>query len=71
MPERIRLNGIDCPEKDQTFGQNAKQFTAQLSSGKLVTIEEHGPYRYGRTIGDVLLPDGRNLNHELVGAGLA
>ncbi len=27
--------------------------------------------RYGRTVGVVLLPDGRSLNHELVRAGLA
>ena len=27
--------------------------------------------RYGRTVGEVILPDGRVLNHELVRAGLA
>ncbi len=27
--ERIRLHGIDCPEKRQAFGNRAKQFTAQ------------------------------------------
>lgn len=27
--------------------------------------------RYGRLVGEVLLPDGRNLNHELVRAGMA
>ncbi len=34
-------------------------------------MQDYGPDKYGRTIGDVLLPDGRVLNHELVKAGFA
>jgi micrococcal nuclease len=30
--EKIRLNGIDCPEKRQAFGQLAKQFTVTSSN---------------------------------------
>jgi endonuclease YncB( thermonuclease family) len=41
-PERIRLYGIDCPEKGQSFGQNAKQATSSLLFGKDVRIESHG-----------------------------
>ncbi len=69
--ERIRLNGIDCPEKRQAFGNRAKQFASALVFGKTVTVQDHGRDRYGRTIGDVRLPDGRVLNHELVQEGLA
>ena len=69
--EKVRLNGIDCPEKRQAFGQRAKQFTSKLAFGKDVTVTTFGHDKYGRTIGDVLLPDGRTLNRELVKAGLA
>ncbi len=69
--ERIRLHGIDCPEKRQAFGNRAKQFTSTLVFGKTVTVQFVDRDRYGRTVGVVLLPDGRSLNHELVRAGLA
>jgi len=39
--------------------------------GKSVTVQVLDRDRYGRTVGVVLLPDGRSLNHELVRAGLA
>ncbi len=69
--ERIRLHGIDCPEKRQAFGNRAKQFTSNLVFGKTVTVQVLDRDRYGRTVGVVLLPDGRSLNHELVKAGFA
>ncbi len=69
--ERIRLHGIDSPEKRQAFGNRAKQFTSTLVFGKTVTVQPVDHDRYGRTVGVVLLPDGRSLNHELVRAGLA
>jgi endonuclease YncB( thermonuclease family) len=57
-PERIRLNGIDCPEKGQAYGQRAKQAASELVFGKEVTLQTHGLDKYGRTLTDVLLPDG-------------
>ena len=71
VAERIRLNGIDCPERRQAFGRRAKQLTSILAFGETVTVKDYGKGRYGRTIGDVLLSDGRILNEELVRAGLA
>jgi endonuclease YncB( thermonuclease family) len=68
---KIRLNGIDCPEKVQAFGNKAKQCTKDLVSGKMGTIQPYDTDRYGRTIAEVILEDGRNLNQELVKAGLA
>ena len=67
--ERIRLHGIDCPEKGQAYGKRAKQVTSTLVFGKEVTLQTFGKDKYKRTIADVLLPDGTNVNHELVKEG--
>lgn len=68
---KVRLNGIDCPEKRQAFGARARQLTSLLAFGKTVKVTPIGEDRYGRLLGDVLLPDGRVLNRELVAAGMA
>ena len=68
---RIRLNGIDAPEKGQAYGHKAGEFVALQAFGKDVTVQTYGLDKYGRTIGDVYLPDGTLLNKELVKAGLA
>src|SRR2546430_1057502 len=69
--EKIRLYGIDCPERGQPFGTVAKQFTSALVFGKEVTVAVQDSDKYGRKIGEVKLLDGRVLNRELVKAGLA
>ena len=71
LKEKVILYGIDCPELKQEFGPQAKQFTDKCVYGKAVSISEHGHDRSGRTIGEVFLPDGSNLNQELVRQGLA
>jgi micrococcal nuclease len=69
--ERIRLNGVDSPEKKQAFGQKAKQLTSSLAFGKTVVVMPTQKDRYKRTVGYVFLPNGVNLSYELVRAGLA
>lgn len=71
QPEKIRLNGIDAPEHDQAFGQKAKTFTSDCCFGKIVTVEGNKRDRYGRTIGEIVLPNGIDVNHEIMKAGLA
>ncbi|WP_299988288.1 thermonuclease family protein [uncultured Pontibacter sp.] len=67
----VRLLGVDTPEKNQAYGQRAKQFASDLAFGKNVRLIEHNKDRYGRTVGTIILPDGRNLNEELVREGFA
>jgi micrococcal nuclease len=61
-PERIRLSGIDCPEKGQAYGTRLKHAASDRAFGKEVTIQPHGLDKYMRTLGDVILPDGTKVN---------
>ena len=44
--DRIRLSGIDCPEKGQAFGKKAKQAASALAFEKEVTLQTHGYDKY-------------------------
>lgn len=69
--QRVRLNGIDCPEIDQPFGHTAKLLASDLTLRRHVTIKVTGRDQYGRVLADVVFADGRILNQELVKAGMA
>lgn len=69
--ETIRLHGVDCPEGGQAYGGAARRTTQSLALGKRVTIVSKGRDRYGRVLGDVVLPDGRSLSAELIRRGMA
>lgn len=47
-PERIRLSGIDCSEKGQAYGNNAKLATSALVFGKQVMLQTFGKDKYKR-----------------------
>jgi len=67
---KIRLHGIDCPEKGQDFSQVAKDFLSDYVFDKVVTVSTKSKDRYRRTIGIVTV-DGKNVNEKLLEAGLA
>jgi endonuclease YncB( thermonuclease family) len=69
--ELIRLEGIDCPETGQPFGDRAKQFTSRKTLNKKVRVEVIRPDSYNGTWAVVFTLDGNNLNRELLKAGLA
>lgn len=67
---KVRLAGIDSPEKSQAFGQRAKQHLSRLVFDRTVAIEGSKLDRYGRLIGKVLVSS-TDANLQLVRAGLA
>ena len=52
---RIRLAGIDAPEKNQPYGDISTQGLNILVSGRIVTIEYEKRDRYKRIVGKVLV----------------
>ena len=69
---RIRLYGIDTPEKRQAFGNRAKQFTSGMVFGKTVRVVPMDTDRYGRTVAQIQSPDDpMTLNEALVRQGYA
>jgi len=67
---RVNLYGLECPEKGQPFRDMARHYTYRRVCGKVVQIKPLLRDSYGRTQAWVYV-GGRNLNHDLVGAGLA
>jgi endonuclease YncB( thermonuclease family) len=67
---KVRLDGIDCPEMNQEYGDKAKQATVALCFKKKVRIEKTGMDIYERTLGFVFVGDSC-INKELIRAGLA
>lgn len=66
---RIRLFGVDAPEKGQPFGEKAKQYTADLCFGKVVRARQISKDQYRRVVAEVALPDNTSLNYRLLQAG--
>nr|DAS72126.1 MAG TPA: nuclease-like protein [Caudoviricetes sp.] len=67
---KVRLYGIDAPEKKQDYGQRSKQFLASLIAGQAVEVEPKGKDRYKRTLGIVHFK-GQDINAQMVLNGYA
>ena len=68
---RVRMDGIDAPEKGMPFSNKAKQYLGELCQGQTVRILQDNLDRYGRTISFSYLEDGRELSREMLKAGYA
>ncbi len=66
---RIRLQGIDAPERKQAFGNASRKHLASLVAGKEVTVKWDKRDRYRRIVGFVIV-DGQDMNLEQVKAGI-
>jgi endonuclease YncB( thermonuclease family) len=69
-PFKVRLAGIDAPERRQRFGHAARQALAAATFDKSVVVLFHKRDRYGRLVGKVLV-DGKDSSLALLEAGLA
>jgi len=67
---RIRLAGIDAPEKGQPFADRSRLHLAKYVRGQEVIVNWHKRDRYGRLVGSVIA-FGHNINLEQVRAGFA
>ena len=67
---RIRMNGIDCPERKQDFYQSAKNALAGYIFNKEVTLSITGRDRNKRTIA-IVYYNGENINLTMIKNGYA
>lgn len=67
---KVRLYGIDAPEKKQDYGQKSRQFLASLIAGQIVEVEPKGKDRYKRTLG-IIHYKGQDINAQMVLNGYA
>lgn len=61
--DRVRLVGIDAPEKAQRFGTEATQNLKNLVLGREVDLQMIGRDKYGRILGDLYLVSGKETVH--------
>ena len=67
---KVRLQGIDAPERGQAYGTKSKEHLSDSVAGKFVVVEYSKRDRYERILGKVLL-GGEDMNLEQIEAGLA
>lgn len=67
---KIRMNGIDAPEKKQAYGSKSRETLASLCFGKRIRVRVYSKDRNGRLIADTYL-DNRSLSLVMVSEGMA
>jgi endonuclease YncB( thermonuclease family) len=68
---KVRLMGIDAPEKAQPFGNRSKQSLSDLAYDQDLTIQWIKKDRYGRLVGKLISNDGKDINLQQIQRGMA
>ena len=68
---RVRMEGIDAPERGMPFYKVAKNYLSNLCFGKQVKLKISHKDNHNRTLAFSYLEDGKELSHEMLKAGLA
>src|SRR3989442_12886600 len=58
VAERVRLNGVDCPERGQVYGRHAKKVTSQRVFGRQVPVKQYVRDKGRGTKGEEISPGG-------------
>ena len=70
VQHKIRLQGVDAPERRQAYGTKSKEHLSDLIPGKSVVVDYSAYDRYQRVLGMVLLA-GEDVNLGQAEAGMA
>lgn len=68
---RIRMEGIDAPERGMAFYKVSKNYLGELCMGKTIKVVKTDTDRYGRLIGFSYLSDGSEIGSLMIKAGMA
>lgn len=67
---KVRLAGIDAPERGQPFGTKARERLGELAMGKDAMVHAEGRDKYGRVIARIEI-GGKDVGQRMVADGLA
>jgi endonuclease YncB( thermonuclease family) len=68
---KIRIFGIDAPEKKQAYGNKSKKALSDLIYGKDIEIDVQSQEKWGRYVAKVYTPDGKDVGLLMLQAGMA
>lgn len=68
---KIRVYGIDAPEKKQAFGNKAKEALSSMIFGKRIFIDVQSQDKYGRYISYAFTPEGEDVSLLMITQGMA